>query len=39
MFNYLNFLFQDTVQALVADCENPAVKRMKNVEAYMHRCK
>ncbi|XP_050529060.1 rho-associated protein kinase 1 isoform X3 [Daktulosphaira vitifoliae] len=27
----------DTVQALVADCENPAVKRMKNVEAYIHR--
>ncbi|XP_022180412.1 rho-associated protein kinase 2 isoform X1 [Myzus persicae] len=27
----------DTVQALVADCENPAVKRMKNVEAFMHR--
>lgn len=38
--NLITFLFfQDTVQALVADCENPAVKRMKNVEAFMHRCK
>ncbi|XP_046399463.1 rho-associated protein kinase 2 isoform X1 [Ischnura elegans] len=27
----------DTVQALVADCDHPAVKRMKNVEAYMNR--
>ncbi|XP_014259606.1 rho-associated protein kinase 2 isoform X2 [Cimex lectularius] len=27
----------DTVQALVADCDHPAVKRMKNVEAYMDR--
>ncbi|KAJ9589741.1 hypothetical protein L9F63_017043, partial [Diploptera punctata] len=27
----------DTVQALVADCEHPSVKRMKNVEAYMNR--
>lgn len=26
------------MQALVSDCEHPAVKRMKNVEAYMHRC-
>jgi len=33
------FKLQDTVQALVADCENPAVKRMKNVEAFMNRCK
>jgi hypothetical protein len=30
--------FQDTVQALVADCDHPSVKRMKNVEAYMNRC-
>lgn len=29
----------DTVQALVADCDHPAVKRMKNVEAYTNRCK
>ena len=29
----------DTVQALVADCEHPSVKRMKNIEAYMNRCK
>lgn len=27
----------DTVQALVADCDHPSVKRMKNVEAYMDR--
>ncbi|XP_068083475.1 rho-associated protein kinase 2 [Anabrus simplex] len=27
----------DTVQALVADCDYPSVKRMKNVEAYMNR--
>jgi hypothetical protein len=26
------------VQALVADCDHPSVKRMKNVEAYMNRC-
>lgn len=29
----------DTVQALVADCDHPGVKRMKNIEAYMNRCK
>ena len=34
-----HFLLQDTVQALVADCDHPSVKRMKNVEAYMNRCK
>ncbi|KAK9511052.1 hypothetical protein O3M35_005700 [Rhynocoris fuscipes] len=27
----------DTVQALVADCDHPSVKRMKNVEAFMDR--
>ncbi|KAJ8687284.1 hypothetical protein QAD02_023078 [Eretmocerus hayati] len=27
----------DTVQALVADCDHPSVKRMKNIEAYMNR--
>lgn len=27
----------DTVQALVADCDHPSVKRMKNVEAYTNR--
>uniref|UniRef100_A0A8D8YBQ4 Rho-associated protein kinase let-502 n=1 Tax=Cacopsylla melanoneura TaxID=428564 RepID=A0A8D8YBQ4_9HEMI len=27
----------DTVQALVADCDHHNVKRMKNVEAFMHR--
>lgn len=29
----------DTVQALVADCDHPSIKRMKNVEAYTNRCK
>lgn len=29
----------DTVQALVTDCDHPSVKRMKNIEAYMNRCK
>jgi len=29
----------DTVQALVADCDHPCVKRMKNVELYYNRCK
>lgn len=29
----------DTVQALVADCDHPSIKRMKNVESYTNRCK
>lgn len=29
----------DTVQALVADCDHPSIKRMKNFEAYTNRCK
>lgn len=29
----------DTVQALVLDCDHASVKRMKNIEAYMNRCK
>lgn len=29
----------DTVQALVSDCNHPSVKRMKNIEAYINRCK
>lgn len=29
----------DTVQALVADCDHSSVKRMKNIETYMNRCK
>lgn len=29
----------DTVQALVTDCDHASVKRMKNIEAYMNRCK
>lgn len=28
----------DTIQALVADCDHPCVKRMKNVELYYNRC-
>ncbi|XP_043467266.1 rho-associated protein kinase 1 [Leptopilina heterotoma] len=27
----------DTVQALVADCDHPSVKRMKNIETFMNR--
>lgn len=30
---------QDTVQALVADCDHQSIKRMKNIEAYLNRCK
>lgn len=29
----------DTVQALVTDCDHASVKRMKNIEAYLNRCK
>lgn len=29
----------DTVVALVSDCDHPAIRRMKNVEAYTSRCK
>lgn len=29
----------DTVTALIADCDHPAIRRMKNVEAYTSRCK
>lgn len=29
----------DTVTALVSDCDHPAIRRMKNVEAYTSRCK
>lgn len=28
----------DTVTALVSDCDHPAIRRMKNVEAYTGRC-
>ena len=28
----------DTVTALVSDCDHPAIRRMKNVEAYTSRC-
>lgn len=28
----------DTVVALVSDCDHPAIRRMKNVEAYTSRC-
>ncbi|KAK0158161.1 hypothetical protein PV328_009199 [Microctonus aethiopoides] len=27
----------DTIEALVADCDHPSVKRMKNIEAYLNR--
>lgn len=29
----------DTVQAIYTDCDYPAVKKIKNVEVYMNRCK
>lgn len=29
----------DTVQALCTDCDHNAVKKVKNVEVYMNRCK
>lgn len=29
----------DTVQALYTDCDHVAVKKVKNVEVYMNRCK
>lgn len=29
----------DTVQALYTDCDNAAVKKLKNVEVYLNRCK
>lgn len=29
----------DTVQAICTDCDYPAVKKIKNVEVYMNRCK
>lgn len=29
---------QDTVQALVSDCDHPPLKRMKNIEAFINRC-
>lgn len=29
----------DTVQALITDCDYPALKKIKNIEVYMNRCK
>lgn len=29
----------DTVQALYTDCDHPAIKKLKNVEVYLNRCK
>lgn len=29
----------DTVQALYTDCDHAAVKKVKNVEVYVNRCK
>lgn len=29
----------DTVQAICTDCDYPAVKKVKNVEVYLNRCK
>lgn len=29
----------DTVQALYTDCDHPGIKKLKNVEVYLNRCK
>lgn len=29
----------DTVQAIYTDCDHPAIKKLKNVEVYLNRCK
>lgn len=29
----------DTLQALYTDCDHPAIKKLKNVEVYLNRCK
>jgi len=29
----------DTVQALYTDCDHPAIRKLKNVEMYLNRCK
>ena len=33
------FGFQDSIQALVEDCNFPAVKKSKNIESFLTRCK
>ena len=33
------FAFQDAVQSMVFDSDHPAIKRMKNIEAFLNRCK
>lgn len=33
------FLLQDGVAALVSDLNHPAIKRSKNVESFLSRCK
>ena len=29
----------DAVQAIVADCDHPAIRKIKNVDAFVSRCK
>ncbi len=29
----------DAVQALVADCDHPALRKIKNIDAFVNRCK
>ena len=29
----------DAVQALVADCDHPAIRKIKNIDAFVNRCK
>jgi len=35
----LVFNVQDSIQALVEDCNFPAVKKSKNIESFLTRCK
>lgn len=28
----------DAVQALVADCDHPAIRKIKNIDAFVNRC-
>ena len=29
----------DAVQALVSDCDHPAIRKIKNIDAFVNRCK
>ena len=32
-------VLQDAVQSMVYDSDHPSIKRMKNIEAFLNRCK